>query len=67
MLLTKFTKKTYTINDFNEFFLSVCVGGICDITRKKKTVDISKYCISYSTNTLGKGMNPIILPPSMDK
>ena len=21
--------------------------------------------ISYSTNTLGKGMNPIILPPAM--
>ena len=24
-------------------------------------------CISHSTNTLGKGMNPIILSPSMDK
>ena len=24
-------------------------------------------CISHSTNTLGKGMNPIILPPSMGK
>ena len=24
-------------------------------------------CISYSTNTLGKDMNPIILPPAMDK
>ena len=24
-------------------------------------------CISYSTNTLGKGMNPVILPPSMGK
>ena len=24
-------------------------------------------CISYSTNTLGKGMNPIILPPAMGK
>ena len=22
---------------------------------------------SHSTNTLGKGMNPIILPPAMDK
>ena len=22
------------------------------------------YCISHSTNTLGKGMNPIILPPA---
>ena len=24
-------------------------------------------CISHSTNTLGKGMNPIILLPAMDK
>ena len=24
-------------------------------------------CTSYSTNTLGKGMNPIILPPAMGK
>ena len=24
-------------------------------------------CISQSTNTLGKGMNPIILPPAMGK
>ena len=23
--------------------------------------------ISHSTNTIGKGMNPIILPPDMDK
>ena len=24
-------------------------------------------CISHTTNTLGKGMNPIILPPVMGK
>ena len=24
-------------------------------------------CISHSTNTLGKGMNPVILPPAMCK
>ena len=24
-------------------------------------------CISHSTNTLGKGINPIILPPIMGK
>ena len=24
-------------------------------------------CISHSTNTLAKGMNPIILPPAMGK
>ena len=25
------------------------------------------FCISHRTNTLGKGMNPTILPPVMDK
>ena len=24
-------------------------------------------CISHSTNTLGKGMNPFILPPAIGK
>ena len=24
-------------------------------------------CISQNTNTLGKGINPIILPPAIDK
>ncbi len=24
-------------------------------------------CISHSTNTLGKGMNPVILPPATGK
>ena len=24
-------------------------------------------CISHCTNTLGKGMNPIIIPPAMGK
>ena len=28
---------------------------------------LSTVCISHSTNTLGKGMNPIILPPAMGK
>ena len=25
------------------------------------------FCISHCTNTFGKGMNPIILPPAMGK
>ena len=25
------------------------------------------HCISHTTNNLGKGMNPIILPPAMGK
>ena len=31
------------------------------------TEDYETDCISHSTNTLGKGMNPIILPTAVDK
>ena len=27
----------------------------------------SRYYIHFRANTLGKGMNPLILPPAMDK
>ena len=39
------------------------------ITRTPPRVQIldETDCISYSTNTLGKGRNPIILPPAMGK
>ena len=33
---------------------------------KVQILDETDY-ISHSTNTLGKGMNPIILPPAMGK
>ena len=33
------------------------------LLKTKKETD----CISHSTNTLGKGMVPIILPPAMGK
>ena len=35
------------------------------ITCQKILDDV--VCISHNTNTLGKGMNPIILPPAMGK
>ena len=35
--------------------------------RRKWTRRHEIDCISHSTNTLGKGMNPIILPPAMGK
>ena len=34
---------------------------------KKKKKKNNNNCISHSTNTLGKGLNPIILPPAMIK
>ena len=27
----------------------------------------SRYCVYFQANTLGKGMNPLILPPAMGK
>ena len=37
-----------------------------DTVTRIQILDVA-YCISYSTNTLGKGMNPIIFPPAMSK
>ena len=37
-----------------------------DTTTRVQIMDETD-CISDSTNTLGKGMNPVILPPAMDK
>ena len=34
----------------------------------KRVQNLDEFdCISHSTNTLGKGMNPIILPPAKAK
>ena len=37
-----------------------------DTATRVQILDLTD-CISHSTNTLGKGMNPIILPPAMGK
>ena len=37
-----------------------------DTTTQVQVLDLTD-CISQSTNTLEKGMNPIILPPAMGK
>ena len=37
-----------------------------DTVTEVQTLDEAD-CISYSTNTLGKGMNPISLPPAIGK
>ena len=42
----------------------------CNGYRRRKWTwrhEFKSDCISHSTNTLGKGMNPIILPPAMGK
>ena len=44
-------------------------GGTRDVMDTATQVQIldETDCISHSTNTLGKGINPIILPPAMSK
>ena len=44
----------------------VIVAGYMDTATRVQILDLTD-CISHSTNTLGKGMNPIILPPAMGK
>ena len=41
-------------------------GVMVIVMTRVQTLDETD-CISHSTNTLGKGMNPIILPPAMGK
>ena len=36
-------------------------------TARRVQIQAETDCISHRTNTLGKGMNPIILPPVMGK
>ena len=33
----------------------------------REFVLLSRYYVHFQANTLGKGMNPLILPPAMDK
>ena len=40
--------------------------GVMDTVTRVQILDEAD-CISHSTNALGKGMNPIILPPAMGK
>ena len=68
------TQLNYQTNLFQAIELSISHGardvmvivvgnGHGDMSSNQDETD----CISHSTNTLGKGMNPIILPPAMGK
>ena len=48
----------------------ICEGGargVMVIAATRVQILDEADCISHNTNTLGKGMNPIILPLAMDK
>ena len=49
-----------------------CEGGVCGVMvivvgNGHGDTILNPNCISHSTNILGKGMNPIILPPAIGK
>ena len=46
--------------------INLCYIKIFDTAKRVQIMDQANY-ISHSTNTLGKGMNPIILPPATVK
>ena len=57
---------------FNISFLAACPRGVmvkamhCGIVVREFVLQ-SRYYVHFRTNTLGKGMNPLILPPAMGK
>ena len=47
---------------------AIYIGGARDVmVIVDRSSNPGRDCISHSTNTLGKGMYPIILPPAMGK
>ena len=48
------------------YWLSTLLDSSMNTVTQVQILDVTD-CISHSTNTLGKGMNPIILPPAMGK
>ena len=55
--------RSYTLGGARGVMVIVVGNGHGDTSSNLDETD----CISHSTNTLGKGMNPIILPPAMGK
>ena len=56
-------EKDMIVNHFTHGVIVIVVGnGYGDASSNP-----GRDCISHSTNTLGKGVNPIILPPAIGK
>ena len=59
-------KQTLTHTHTHIKFRMIYTQSLVPDNRKFQILDEAD-CISHSTNTLGRGMNPIILPPAMGK
>ena len=55
----------FSANKLSSPYVMVIVVGMDTATRVQILDETD--CISHNTNTLGKGMNPIILSPAMGK
>ena len=69
---SKRPKRLASCSRFAEFYMVKLQGGargVMGIVAGNGQVQIldEADCISHSTNTLGKGMNPIILPSAIGK
>ena len=63
-----FLEKGVNVNNasYCQIFRQNLTYSLNYIKKRVQTLDETD-CISHSTNTLGKGMNPIILPPAVGK
>ena len=48
----------------NEYTMNAIVRGVRETGTRVQILDETD-CNSYSANILGKGMNPVLLPPTM--
>ena len=60
------------LNQWDAYHVRNCPRGVmvkamkCGIVVREFVLQ-SRYYVHFQANTLGKGMNPLILPPAMDK
>ena len=74
-VFNRFDFRAFLIQDWSLYWpIAIARCPWCNGYRRKKWIRRHEFkildetdCISHSTNTLGKGMNPIILPPAMGK
>ena len=58
---------THTHTDTYLYIIGVYSVRVVVIRNGLSNTSSNPVCISHSTNTFGKGMNPIILPPLKGK
>ena len=63
LICHKVKSNYYIYGDIQSVMVIVVGNGHCDLSSNLGEA----VCISHSANSLGKGMNPSILPPAMGK